>query len=78
MARTTHRLNPLAVRQQTKPGLHADGNGLYLSVSKTGAKSWLYIYTSKKKRVELGLGSGWHQARHGQRGTRLEGRTTVD
>lgn len=56
MARTTHRLNPLAVRQQRKPGLHADGNGRYLSVSKTGAKSFAYIYNRNKKRIELGLG----------------------
>lgn len=56
MAKTTHRLNPLAVRRLEKSGLHADGNGLYLSVSKTGAKAWVYIYTRAKKRVELGLG----------------------
>jgi integrase len=49
-------LNPLAVRRLEKPGLHADGNGLYLSVSKTGAKSWAYVYTRANKRVELGLG----------------------
>lgn len=56
MAKTTHRLNPLAVRRERKPGLHADGNGLYLSVSKSGSKSWAYIYSRDKKRVELGLG----------------------
>jgi len=56
VAKTTHRLNPLAVRRASKPGLHADGNGLYLSVSKSGSKSWAYIYSRSKKRVELGLG----------------------
>jgi integrase len=35
----------------------ADGDGLYLSVSKTGAKSWRFIYKRASKRTELGLGS---------------------
>jgi integrase len=56
MARITNRLTPPKVKALKKAGLHADGNGLYLSISKTGAKSWAYVYTRAKKRVELGLG----------------------
>jgi len=56
MARTINKLNPLKVRQIAKRGLHADGNGLYLSVSKSGSKSWSYVFYKDKKRVELGLG----------------------
>ncbi|QGN54162.1 site-specific integrase [Novosphingobium sp. Gsoil 351] len=56
MARTINRLNPLKVKALDAPGLHADGNGLYLSVSKTGAKSWALVYRWRNKRVELGLG----------------------
>jgi len=26
------------------PGVHVDGNGLYLSVSRKGAKSWIFRY----------------------------------
>jgi integrase len=44
----------------TEPGLYSDGAGLYLRVSKTGAKSWRFIYTRDKKRTELGLGSAAH------------------
>ncbi|MDP9412725.1 MAG: tyrosine-type recombinase/integrase [Pseudomonadota bacterium] len=40
-----------------KPGLHADGNNLYLSVTATGAKSWRIIYTRGGKRTELGIGA---------------------
>ena len=39
------------------PGLYADGNGLFLSVSKTGSKSWLFRFRWQGKRPEIGLGS---------------------
>lgn len=39
-----------------EPGLHADGDGLYLSVSKTGAKSWRFIFQWHGRRKEMGLG----------------------
>ncbi|MEI7970726.1 MAG: integrase arm-type DNA-binding domain-containing protein [Betaproteobacteria bacterium] len=38
-------------------GVHADGDGLYLQVSKTGAKSWIYRYQIDGRRREMGLGS---------------------
>lgn len=56
MARQTNRLSHIAIKALSKPGLHADGNGLYLSVGKTGSKSWVLVYVSRKRRVELGLG----------------------
>ncbi|ANY19578.1 Prophage CP4-57 integrase [Tsuneonella dongtanensis] len=56
MAREINKLNPLKIKGLSKPGLHLDGNGLYLSVSKTGAKAWVLIYYRNKKRTELGLG----------------------
>lgn len=56
MARQVNRLSVLKVRALNEPGLHADGNGLYLSVSKTGSKSWVLIYKRNGKRTELGLG----------------------
>ncbi|MEH6726403.1 MAG: integrase arm-type DNA-binding domain-containing protein, partial [Hyphomicrobiales bacterium] len=34
-------LSALKVRQVTKPGKYADGNGLYLVVDGSGAKRWL-------------------------------------
>jgi integrase len=47
------------------PGVHADGDGLYLAVSATGSRSWLFRSTIKGRttgagkayRVEVGLGS---------------------
>jgi integrase len=48
----------LSVRQvQTLgPGMHADGDGLYLQVTGTGARSWILRYQLHKRRREMGLG----------------------
>ncbi|MBD1544893.1 tyrosine-type recombinase/integrase [Roseibium aggregatum] len=56
MARTAKRLSARAVQTLSKAGLHADGDGLYLSVKPTGAKSWLFIFQWDGKRKEMGLG----------------------
>lgn len=37
-----------------KQGMHADGNNLYLNVSKYGGKSWIFKYTLGGKSVEMG------------------------
>ncbi|WP_337847685.1 integrase arm-type DNA-binding domain-containing protein [Sphingomonas sp.] len=57
MPRQINRLTSLQVARLNKPGLHPDGNNLYLSVAESGAKSWRMIYTFAGKRRELGLGS---------------------
>lgn len=57
MARSTNRLNSLQLKRLSEPGLHPDGGNLYLSISKSGAKSWRVIYVKNGKRVELGIGS---------------------
>jgi integrase len=57
VARQINRLNARRVAAEKEPRLHADGNGLYLAVSDTGAKSWRLILTINGKRRELGLGS---------------------
>jgi integrase len=56
MARQVNRLSVVKVRTLKDPGLHADGNGLYLSVTPSGGKSWRLIYRDNGKRTELGLG----------------------
>ena len=38
-----------------KSGFHLDGNGLYLQVTKTGAKSWLFRYQLHGKRRWAGV-----------------------
>lgn len=55
--RELERLSALAVKKATLAGYHADGGGLYLQVSPTGSKSWIYRFTLNKKEREMGLGS---------------------
>ena len=54
-----HKLTALLVRRLTKPGRHADGggSGLYLAISKTGAKSWVFAYKRNGVRKVVGRGS---------------------
>jgi integrase len=56
MADLLKRLTALQVNKLTTQGYHADGGGLYLAVSKTGAKSWIFRYDYEEKRHEMGLG----------------------
>jgi hypothetical protein len=47
------------VERVTKDGLHSDGGNLYLQVSGRGkAKSWIFLYTSRKdgRKKSMGLG----------------------
>jgi integrase len=50
------RLTALAVTRASKPGLYADGAGLYLRVSRNGSKSWAFRFTLRGKPREMGLG----------------------
>src|SRR3712207_3908198 len=56
MARQTNRLSARSVATVTKPGRHADGNGLYLVVDQSGAKRWLFLFRWGGKLKEMGLG----------------------
>jgi len=51
------KLSARAVATITKPGPHSDGGGLYLNVSPSGAKSWLFIWKRDGKRHDMGLGA---------------------
>lgn len=42
---------------ERRPGMHADGGGLYLRVTNTGAKSWIFRFQIDGRRRDLGLGS---------------------
>jgi integrase len=57
MARQVNRLNARAVATLAKPGRHADGGGLYLNVTPSGARSWLFMWKAAGRRREIGLGS---------------------
>ena len=57
MTRTMHRLSARAVTCQRKPGICADGAGLYLRVQGGNARSWVYIFSLEGRRREMGLGA---------------------
>src|SRR5215472_1816331 len=50
-------LTALTVEKLNKPGRYGDGKGLYLAVSNTGAKSWLFLGIRHGARHVVGLGS---------------------
>jgi hypothetical protein len=41
---------------RTAWGRHADGGGLYLSISDNGGKRWVFLYRRSGKLREMGLG----------------------
>lgn len=51
-----NRLTARRVATVTDPGYHADGGGLYLQVTASGAKSWVFRYRFEGRRPEMGLG----------------------
>ena len=57
MARTLNKLSDASAKAAKKPGRHSDGGGLYLNVSPTGTKSWLFMWVRDGKRREMGLGA---------------------
>lgn len=57
MARLTKRLNARSVNTLSKPGMHADGDGLYLVIDDAGSKRWSLIFQWQGKRKEMGLGN---------------------
>src|SRR5215467_3346441 len=57
MARQINRLNARAVATITEFGRHADGGGLYLSISPNGGRRWTFLFRWHGKPTELGLGS---------------------
>ncbi len=57
MPRTIHRLSAVKVASLAAEGLHPDGNGLYLRITKTGTKSWIYRYSISARSRDMGLGA---------------------
>ena len=57
MSRVVNQLTARKVDAIKRAGLYADGFGLYLQVIGTGAKTWIFRYSLKKRRRDMGLGS---------------------
>jgi integrase len=57
MARAKTRLSARAAATVSKPGMHADGSGLYLHVTDSGARSWIYRWKRDGRCRDMGLGS---------------------
>ncbi len=56
MAREHKKLTALTVSRVSKRGYYADGGGLYLQISPSGAKSWVFRFKSEGRLREMGLG----------------------
>lgn len=54
--RQLHKLNALKVSKETTPGYYADGGGLYLQISASGSRSWIYRFSLARRAREMGLG----------------------
>jgi integrase len=57
MSRKAAGLTARQVATLREPGYFADGNGLYLQVTSTGAKTWIFRYAMAGRRRDMGLGS---------------------
>lgn len=56
MARQVNNLSAILVKSLSSPGYYGDGNGLYLQISASGSKSWIFRFSNAGKRREMGLG----------------------
>jgi integrase len=65
------KLSATKIGRLMKPGRHGDGGGLYLQISKTGVKSWIFRYEINGSEHFMGLGPlravDIRQAREGAR-----------
>jgi Arm DNA-binding domain len=56
VARQIERLSAVKVERVNKPGMYADGGGLYLRVTPEGAKNWVLRYMLDRRPRWMGLG----------------------
>ena len=55
--RSLYKLSDVTAKSKKAPGRHSDGGGLYLYVSPSGTKSWVFMWTRGGRRREMGLGA---------------------
>ncbi len=56
MARPANKLTALKVQKAKTPGMYADGQGLYLRVTKSGTQNWVWRYMLAGQAHWMGLG----------------------
>jgi integrase len=54
--RHSNRLSAMRVARATKPGRYADGGGLYLQVSQSGTRAWIFRFMRNRAARHMGLG----------------------
>jgi len=58
VAKSLNRLSARLVSTLATPGRHADGGGLYATVSTDGnRRRWVFLFRWENRRCEMGLGS---------------------
>ena len=82
MARTIGRLTALKVDKAKRPGMYADGGGLYLRVTFSGTKNWVFRFMLNGRPRWMGVGPlhtiGLAEARNRAAGFRLQRHDGVD
>src|SRR5262245_25279555 len=82
MARTLGRLTALKVAKAKRPGMYADGGGLYLRVTVNGTKNWVFRFMLNRRPRWMGLGPlhtvGLAEARSRAAGFRLQRYDGID
>jgi len=56
LARTLNRLSAFKVEKAKRPGMYADGGGLYLRVAEGGSKQWIFRYVANGRLRDMGIG----------------------
>jgi integrase len=56
MARTAKKLNVRKIKHCIEPGRYSDGDGLFVQITKSGVRSWLFRYSVRGKERWMGLG----------------------
>ena len=78
MAKSVQKLSALKVKKLKEPGWYPDGLGLYLQVSPSGSKSWVYRFKLNGKERRQGLGRYSDTSLDTARTKALESRTLRD
>ena len=57
MAKTTNRLTAVGIKNLKDKGLYADGGGLYLRITDSGTRGWIFRFSRNGRTRDMGLGT---------------------